>query len=328
MLPISVIEEVYRAARSPVTHLHDLTDELSYWYQAFPSCNYLQPCVIEGRAALICQRRLRQDSVVAYQALAAICSQYEVFLKEDARQPGDGLPVTLNRRSAEVILTFCLTFSPCAFAAKAVVPLVASTASSQQMVSMSIQNRSLSEVAIAISSRSGIQFRLNGAVEGDRLHGTLQASNWHDAIAQLLEAYNYSTIQESGHLTTVLVSGYKKGVNPNTFVDENQQQQANSVFIPIDELVSMPEGGCSFVDLPMGVFDVKQETMVAYEDGTLSWVGIMENQNKFYRLYLARNQDGEVSGNVFAPDGTYFIQTIEGQTMIVRADEQSSLSTD
>lgn len=333
MLPISVIEEVYRAAKQPIANLHDLVIELCHWHQAFPACNYLQPCVIDGREAIIHQRHLQQTSAAAYQALAAICSEYGIFLKEDARQPGEASPVSVNRRSAAVILTFCLTFSPAVFAAKTIsLPLTSST-SSQQMVSLSMQNRTLAEVTGIVTSRSGIQFQLNGGIDGDKLNGTLQAATWPDALAQLLQGYNYSTIQENGHLKTVLVSGYKNGIKPSAAVDQNPtpqadatlaSSQASNIFIPLDELVNMPEGGCSFVDLPVGSFDVKQETMVTYEDGTLSWVGIMENKNQFYRLYLAKSQDGELMGNVFAPDGTYYIQTIDGKTVMVPADSASS----
>lgn len=98
MQPISAIEEVSRAAKQPVTQAHDLTNELSYWFQAFPTCIYLQPYLIDGRQALICLRQL-----------IALCRRFAAnmasLLKEDARQSGSAPAVMLNHRSAAVAST-------------------------------------------------------------------------------------------------------------------------------------------------------------------------------------------------------------------------------
>lgn len=340
MNPIDVIAEVYRLATYPVQQIQDLATELKYWYQAFPAYNYLQPCVINGKAALICQKHLSDDNPHAYRALNAICTQYGIYLKQDTRV-NTGIPILHDRRKAQVILTFCLTIASNTYAAKiGEPPLPATTPTpNTQTISMVFNNQPLSDAIRQIADQTGIRFKYDAPIESDIINKKLEASNWNKALGQLLQGYNYTMIHDGNQIKTVLISGYKGGMKQvdshdspdilsadlNTSFQNDQPEQGPiiDIVIPTDELANLPEGGAMNVDLPVGTFTIKQESMVMIEDGTLSWVGTMDDENHFYRLYLARNRDGEVVGNVFTPSGSYNIETIDGQTVMIEVKQVS-----
>lgn len=332
---INVIEQVYLAAEQPVPHVHSLATELRHWYQAFPATNYLQPCVIGGKAALVCQRHLSHKAPQAFRALQAICLQYGIYLKEDARRRAEPANIAHNHRKLTIVLTFCLTManSQAASLNQAAVPAVNQARS--QTISLLIDQERLSDVTLKIAEQTGICFKFNAAVENDLISKKLQAQDWKSALAQLLQGYNYSTIQEGDAVRTVFITGYRGGIKPEAAGEPSAGPYAGrsedflgnkvavDVTIPTEELAGLPEDGRMQVDLPVGSFAVRQESMVALEDGTLSWVGTMDDENQFYRLYLARTQDGEVVGNVFTPDGAYNIETIDGQTVMVEVQQVS-----
>lgn len=331
MNPINTIDQVYRVAARPVAQLHSLVTELQHWYQAFSSHNYLQPCVIEGQAALVCKMHLGTTAPQAFRALKAICDQYGIFLKQDSRAEINPSPIAHNRRQLAVVLTFCLTMASAVQATNVNHDAITAAASvANQPVSLVINKQSLADVTLKISRETGIGFKFNAAVEHDLINIKLHAQNWKGALGQLLDNYNYSTIQEGNTIKTVFITGYKGGVKPTTQQDVKLAEDQPASFLetpamvditlPTDELTSLAEGGEMLVDLPVGTFTVKQESMVALEDGTLSWVGTMDDENQFYRFYLASTQDGEVIGNVFTPDGAYNIETIDGQTVMVEVN--------
>lgn len=341
MNPIDVIEEAYRLAAYPVQQIQGLATELKYWYQAFPEHNYLQPCLIDGKAALVCQKHLSDDAPRAYRALNTICTQYGIYLKQDTRANPGTPQIPHNRRKAAVILTFCLTMASNAYAAKIgeTALSAASPRIDSQAVSMAFENQTLSDAIRKIADRTGIRFKLDAPIENDVINAQLAASNWDNALNQLLQSYNYTMIHDGNKIMTVLISGYKGGMKPASSNDSLDTLSADSnaasqngrpeqgpiidIVIPTDELSNLPEGGDMNVDLPVGTFNIKQESMVSIEDGTLSWVGTMDDENHFYRLYLARSQDGDVVGNVFTPNGSYNIETIDGQTVMVEVNQVS-----
>jgi len=334
MNPIDIIEQVYRTATQPIEHIQSLSTELRHWYQAFPDANYLQPCVIGGQAAIVCQRQLSASTPQAFRALKAICCQYGVFLKEDVRSQPDPGNLVHNRRQLAIVLTFCLTMASAVQAANVGKNATAGM-QPPQTISMVCHKQTLSEVTFKIAQETGIQFRFNVAVEQDLVHKNLHARDWKGALSQLLNHYNYSTIQEGNAIKTVFITGYKGGVKPAPVTDDRVSDDYSQtapivtdkammdITIPTDELANLPEAGEMPVDLPVGTFNVKQESMVALEDGTLSWVGTMDDDTQFYRLYLAQTHDGEVVGNVFTPNGTYNIETIDGQTVMVSVEQVS-----
>jgi len=341
MTPINIIESVYREAFRPVLNLDHLEKKLRHWYQAFPKANYLQPCVIDGMASLICQKHLSDIDHRAYLTLKAICAEYGIYLKEDSREPhGYTSDFFHNRRRAVVILTFCLTMASNVYATNVRGHTFAiSTHTESQFVSIVVNNQTLFDVASKITEQTGIRFKFDAAVENDIINKRLAASNWRGALDQLLQRYNYMTIQDGNVIKTILISGYKGGIKPSSDHETDQELYAASntyppqdvfdnriitdITIPAEELANLPEGGEMMVDLPVGTFNIKRESMVALDDGTLSWVGIMDDETQFYRLYLTRNQDGEVVGTTYTPNGTYNIETIDGQTVMIEVNQAS-----
>ncbi|QPK62731.1 hypothetical protein IVG45_18120 [Methylomonas sp. LL1] len=187
-----------------------------------------------------------------------------------------------------------------------------------------------------IAGQTGIQFKFNVAVEDDLINQKLVAQDWNGALTQLLQGYNFTTIQEHNAIKTVLITGYKGGVKP--VADTGQRHPVDSdrvdpgelfdnrivvdIDIPIDQLAELPEGGEMMVDLPVGAFNVKQASMLTSEDGSLSWEGTQEGDQTVYQLYLAKTRDGEVVGNVYGPDGLYSIETVNGQLVMVEVDRR------
>jgi len=353
MNELDIIEGIYRDATQPVARLDNLAIDLQHWYLAFPSNNYLQPCLIDGKASLVCQKQLSKLAPQAYQAIKAICLIYDIYLKEDARSPNENPNIVHCRRKMAVVLTFCVglmagselasangkTFTHASMSGSHVSPETPAL-----RISQVIKNQTLSEVALRISNQTGIHFKFNAAVESDLINKNLVAQDWNNALNQLLVGYNYTIIQERNEIKTVFITGYKGGVKPtldatidtlpddlalstdsqNDILEETSDNRVLiDIEIPTDQLADLPEGGDMTVDLPVGAFNIKQENMVDSEDGTLSWVGTMEGGNNIYRLYLAKTLEGDVVGNVYTPDGAYNIETINGQTVMIEIDQIS-----
>ncbi len=331
-MPVDVVEDVYRTAEQPVLHLADFISELRYWYQAFPHCNYLQPCVISGRAALVCQNRLSEVAALAFQTLSAICDQFDIYLKEDSRGQINENCFVRERRRAAVTLAFCLSLALSDGLAAAESQPIALVPTAAPAISMVVRNQTLSEITNRISSQSGIRFKFGPEMENDRISNRVAAADWQEALAQLLQGYNYSTIQEQAQIRTVLISGYQGGVKKTVndsgaaypdLVSDIDDSLAMLVDIPIEELKNLSPGELAVVNLPVGKFNVNQKSMVSMENGAISWVGIMNPKNQYYRLYLAQTQTGDVIGSVTSPDGSYNIKTIDGQTVMIEADTVS-----
>lgn len=108
MNQIEILNIAYRTALQPVECLEGLASRLNRWYQDYPEQAYLHPCVINGRAALVCQRGLLNQHADAYWALKAIADEYAVYLKEDSRQKDAAFSTENRRRQMAVVLTFCI----------------------------------------------------------------------------------------------------------------------------------------------------------------------------------------------------------------------------
>lgn len=330
-MSVDVVENVYRMAEHPVLHLPDFISELRYWYQAFPHCNYLQPCVISGRAALVCQSRLSEVSASAFQTLSALCNQFDIYLKEDSRGQIIENCFVRERRRAAVTLAFCLSLALSDGLAAAESQSIAVVPITAPVISMVVRNQTLSEITNRISSQSGIRFKFGPEMGNDRISNRVAAADWQEALAQLLQGYNYSTIQEQAQIRTVLISGYQGGVKKAVIESDAaypdlvgyNDSSAILVDIPIEELKSLSPGELAVVNLPVGKFNVNQKSMVSMDNGAISWVGIMNPKNQYYRLYLAQTQTGDVIGSVTSPDGSYNIKTIDGQTVMIEADTVS-----
>lgn len=345
MNPIETIDGVYRAAAHPVVQLGHLCTDLQHWYQAYPANHYLQPCVIEGNATLVCQKRLSSVAPLAYRTLKAICDQYGIFLKEDARSQAAPQVFFQSRRNVVVVLTFCLNMVLSVEAANRSVDLGLSTGlrieTQTQAVSLVIKNQTLQEAARGIALQTGMTFKFNAAVEKDMINTKLLASDWKIALSQFLQDYNYATIQENGVIKTVFITSYKGAIKPSSGTDsgsgndqafpiDSYNDYPDSVFmdrvtmdidIPTDLLADLQEGGEVMIDLPVGGYIVKQESQITLEDGTQCWVGTMDDEKGFYRLYLAQTQSGELVGNVFSPFGVYNIETIDDRTVMVEVEQ-------
>jgi hypothetical protein len=108
MPEITLIHQIYRHAAQPVLAITDLSKALNNWYRAYPGYNYLHPCVIDGRAALVCQYDLSLIDPQAFLELQAISSRYQIFLKEDRRNQALGFGRQEKRKNKLVVLAFCM----------------------------------------------------------------------------------------------------------------------------------------------------------------------------------------------------------------------------
>lgn len=108
MNELALIENTYRAAKNRIENLPELLKALNSWYLAYPENNFLHPCVIEEKTALVCQRNLSQIAADAYGELAKIAEQYGIYLKEDKRTRDSGHDFINRRKNLSIVLTFCL----------------------------------------------------------------------------------------------------------------------------------------------------------------------------------------------------------------------------
>lgn len=102
------IEQTYREAASRIDHIPELLKALSLWYQANSGHNYLHPCVIDGRAALVCQHDLSKAAGPAFAELRTIADRFHIYLKEDGRTRAEGHAFHNRRSNIGLVLSFCL----------------------------------------------------------------------------------------------------------------------------------------------------------------------------------------------------------------------------
>ncbi|MDP3331903.1 MAG: hypothetical protein Q8S55_07910 [Methylococcaceae bacterium] len=102
------IQQTYRTANQTVDNLPELLNALNRWYFDTPKYNYLHPCVIDGKAALVCHNDLRRKSAQAFNELQAIADHFQIYLKEDSRTQQTAHDLDNRRTSICLVLTFYL----------------------------------------------------------------------------------------------------------------------------------------------------------------------------------------------------------------------------
>ena len=106
---LAQFQKIYAARVQPQKlDLSLLLTSLQRWSHAYPDYDFLHPCLIDGRASLVCQATLSCLSPEAYQGLSNIAGQFGLFLKEDQRQSSKRF--SQNRRSRKIwVFGFCLS---------------------------------------------------------------------------------------------------------------------------------------------------------------------------------------------------------------------------
>ncbi|OAI01137.1 hypothetical protein [Methylomonas methanica] len=106
---LSTLEQAFGGAASRIEGIDRLAGDLNRWYLQQPlECNFLHPCLIGGKPALVCQAGLSRDAEAAFAELAAIARRYGVYLKEDSRQRDDSSILHNRRREVSLVLSFCI----------------------------------------------------------------------------------------------------------------------------------------------------------------------------------------------------------------------------
>jgi hypothetical protein len=70
-----------------------------------------------------------------------------------------------------------------------------------------IRGNSLAGTLAQIAQRSGISFKINTDLGKDVVSQSIAADNWNNAVRSLLVNYNFTIIQDSDTIKTVIISG-------------------------------------------------------------------------------------------------------------------------
>ncbi|MGD0958315.1 MAG: hypothetical protein ABSB19_00765 [Methylomonas sp.] len=109
MNEILQIEQAYHHAGARVKNIPALIKALKQWHADYPDYNFLHPCVIESRAALVYRHRLSSLAPKAFAELASIAIRHELYLKEDARILPFS-PRKFERRAKKLmVLSYCVS---------------------------------------------------------------------------------------------------------------------------------------------------------------------------------------------------------------------------
>lgn len=92
-----------------VADLPGLIARLHDWYFRWPDGNYLHPCIIESRPALVCQAELSRLEPTAFAELQAITEQFGLYLKQDGRCQDQAHEGRNRRHGTAFVLAFCLS---------------------------------------------------------------------------------------------------------------------------------------------------------------------------------------------------------------------------
>ncbi|WFP51091.1 hypothetical protein PL263_03475 [Methylomonas sp. EFPC3] len=111
MTEIDLLHQAFAGAQPPIGDLAGLTSALNRWYLQHPDCNFLHPCQIGGRPALVCQADLSRNEPAAFAELQAIAERYALYLKEDARRREQTWADANRRRGIGLVLSFCIGLS-------------------------------------------------------------------------------------------------------------------------------------------------------------------------------------------------------------------------
>ena len=200
-----------------------------------------------------------------------------------------------------------------------------------------VKNKTLMVATNQLANRTGITFKISPGLENDLIDQKIAADNWESALAQLLHGYNYTTASENGAIKSVVITGYNGSgkdqtstltemglvtITPETTAklpDKYKNYKPGSVFkldLPIQELANLPVGKGVLLDLPIGQYKVQHDNMVDDGDGASTWIGYLDDEGKGYRVYLSQGATG-IMGNIYTPDGSYTIETVDGTTVLV-----------
>ncbi|AMK78326.1 MULTISPECIES: hypothetical protein [Methylomonas] len=107
---LSTLAQAFAGAPSRIEGIDKLAGDLNRWYLRQPAeRNFLHPCIIDGKPALVCQAGLRRDAEPAFAELAEIARRYGLYLKEDSRQRDDASILHNRRRNVGLVLSFCIS---------------------------------------------------------------------------------------------------------------------------------------------------------------------------------------------------------------------------
>ncbi|MBD9355721.1 hypothetical protein [Methylomonas albis] len=109
MNEISTLLQAFGGATSRIEGIEKLAGDLNSWYLQQPvERNFLHPCLIVGKPALVCQAGLSRNAGTAFTELEAIARRYGLYLKEDSRQRDDASILHNRRRNIGLVLSFCI----------------------------------------------------------------------------------------------------------------------------------------------------------------------------------------------------------------------------
>ena len=106
-----------------------------------------------------------------------------------------------------------------------------------------IRGKSLADTLAQVAQRSGITFKINTDLGKDVVTQSIAADNWNIAVRSLLVNYNFTTIQDSDTIKTVIISGRN-----NYAVDTGT---ANTTLASADDYIDM--------EYPMSIMQTERE---------------------------------------------------------------------
>ncbi len=216
MHEFSVFEKIYRQASIEIIDKQGLFKALNQWYLTYPQNNFLHPCIIDGKAALVCQENL--SNAVAYSSLQKIADQYGIFLKENKRAKNNDYQYISRRNKIPLVLTFCFSLLEVSnVAAQITNGMVVSHFSSQATSAMvtsspsaahqADQSASLQDTLNRITAVSGVKFIVNTDISKDKAIYIESSDDLYNSIKGLLTGYSWVAIKDKDSLKEVIITG-------------------------------------------------------------------------------------------------------------------------
>jgi hypothetical protein len=105
-----------------------------------------------------------------------------------------------------------------------------------------VRGKSLADTLAQITQRSGIIFKINTDLGKDAVNQSIAADNWNVAVRSLLVNYNFTTIQESDTIKTVIISGRNNAADTGT---------ANTTIASADDII--------VIEPPLSIMQTERE---------------------------------------------------------------------
>ena len=200
-----------------------------------------------------------------------------------------------------------------------------------------VKEQGLRAAAQQIAERSGIKFKISADIGSDQVSKKLAADNWDEALFQFLAGYNYTLTTEKGSIKSVIITGKNGSGSQNKAKQELEsqmlavvpgQQSLPAVYsqlapgsvmpiaLSMSKIAAVKLGSKVVLDLPVGQYTINHDEKVDDGNGAMTWMGYLDDEGKGYRLYLSQGEAG-IMGNLNTPDGSYQIETVDGQTYLV-----------